>query len=268
MADVVFYASPFKQKSRKMAQMMAAGMGWPVSMGLPFDASRAACFYGVTGDTLGLFRAALQSRQPYFYVDHAYFGRGTYYRMTCNAVQHSGLGETDGARWRAQGIDIQPWRRDGRHILVCPQSEAWHAWMMPDSAAPGDWANDVCEQLRLHTDRPIIVRHKPQHARFANPDALVQSAESLAEALRDAWAVVVHQSGVGVHAAIAGVPVFSLGDCAVNPVACRDLALIESPRYVDDDERLRWLGVLADNQWTREEIQNGTLRKIFNERYT
>lgn len=253
----ICYASQ-KRLSQQILAKVAGGMGWPLLAGGRHQPQRGACFYGVTADTLELVRAAWRCGQPWWYVDHAYFGRGEYYRVTRNALQHSGTGASDGRRLRRLSIEIQPWRSGGRHILVCPQSERWHEWLM-DGDTPQAWAERVTAELRKHTDRPIVVRYKPQIG-LPVPDAVVEAKRQLDEAFEDCHAVVVHQSGVGIQAAIAGVPVFALGAGAVSPMACDDLAQIEQP--LRPDGREAWAAVLADNQWTLAEMADGTMRRM------
>lgn len=258
----VCYASSGKRRSREVLMKVAQGNGWSLQMHAAHDPRRLAVFYGVTADTLETLRTARRSSGQWLYIDNAYFGRGEYYRVTLNAVQHTGLGDTTGERWRRLGLPIAPWRNGGRHILVCPQSELWHAWFMSDT--PQAWSARITAELRRYTDRPVVIRYKPDIARERVADAVAEANRQLAEALEDCHAVVVYQSGVGVQAALAGVPVFALGPGAVSPVACHDLSQIEQPLRPDDRER--WAGVLADNQWTMAEISAGALRKRYGPR--
>lgn len=252
--STICIASLHKRRSRDVLRSVALGNGWGYQVRGSMHPEVRAVFYGVTTDTVGLLRQASE----WLYMDNAYFGRGQYFRVTRNAVQHDGVGDSDGHRWRALGLSLAPWRPPGRHILVCPQSDQWHQWMM---GAPLDvWVADVVHQLRQHTDRPIVIRRKPQIGREREADAVLEAERQLLEAFEDCHAVVVHQSGVGIQAALHGVPVFATGAGAVSPVACAALSKIETPLR---PERLRWAQVLADNQWTWPEIHSGALRNHF-----
>lgn len=99
-------------------------------------------------------------------------------------------------RWDALGVELQPWRSDGEHILVCPN----RSFGRPDLIMPYDWARKVEERLRKVTKREIRIRPHPGN----NP---VQ-ARPLAEDLRGAHACVIWSSSAGVQALIAGVTVF------------------------------------------------------------
>jgi hypothetical protein len=57
-----------------------------------------------------------------------------------------------------------------------------------------------------------------------------------------------------VTAAIQGIPVITLGACAANPISNK-MEDIEKPKFFDIEQ---WAYNLAANQWTIEEMENGT----------
>ena len=61
-----------------------------------------------------------------------------------------------------------------------------------------------------------------------------------------------------------GVPVFCHEKSFANPVASTDLSKIERPMYADS---YQWLCSLAYQQFTPEEIANGTAVKIIKKYY-
>src|SRR5262245_38740590 len=88
----------------------------------------AACFYGVDSSNAALWEQVKRERRDYFYIDNSYFDatRGVYFRVTRNRLQHAGEGPSTGARFRALGIAIRPWRLiHGEHIVLCPQSDSF-----------------------------------------------------------------------------------------------------------------------------------------------
>lgn len=209
----------------------------------------AIAMFGSPRRWWGLLQPAIREGRPWLYVDHGYFGRGRYYRVTRNAYQHDGHGESDGKRFAGFGLDIAPWKK-GRHIVVCPPDEAFAKLMGFDA---GQWRAQVDAQLSAHTDRLAVWRSRLK----------VGSLGPLRDALKDAHALVTYTSNAAVEALLFGVPVFCTGPCAAASMGLSDLSKIESPRYPDD--RKRWAGVLADNQWTLEEIRNGAARRMLGE---
>jgi hypothetical protein len=208
----------------------------------------AAAFYGMRRTFIHLMRQARDEGRDLYYIDNSYFDcvREKQFRITRNALQADGLHACwsgDGpARLRALGVTIKPWRELGDHIVVCPQSNEY----MELVGWEGDWLDGVTDALKKHTARRLLVRRKAER-------------RPLSEDLRGAWALVAHSSAAAVEAIIAGVPAFCTGICAAQWMGASDLSLIESPVY--PDRRQEWAEVLAENQWTADEMRDGTAWK-------
>lgn len=196
-----------------------------------------------------LNRAQAEGRN-WIYGDHAYFRRFRFYRVTRNAYQHRGDGETSGVRLRNLGVEIEPWKK-GRGVLVCPPDRAYAERHGFDASR---WTRDVIDSIARHTDRPITIRAREGAER--NP-------VTLRAALDGCHAMVTHHSNAAVEALCMGYPVFVTGECAARSMAETDLSKIETPRYPDD--RNRWAAVLADNQWTMNEMRQGLAWRKLNE---
>ena len=200
-----------------------------------------AVFYGVDDSNMKEWQWTLAGERDWYYIDNSYFDetRGTHFRITKNAVQHSGVGVSTGDRIPAK---IRPWRKDGNHIVVCPQSDDF---MKRIALYNGDWLRDTEMALRKLTVRPLRVRPWDR-----NKAAL---SKTLVDDLRGAWALVTYSSAAAITAICEGVPTISKAGAA----ACMgsDLATIENPKIHND--RQRFLGVLADNQFTIEEMRRG-----------
>lgn len=244
------YLNLQKGNAKAMMEAFAEGSGAEITTKLEFQPGREAVFWGVDRLTLPLWRKVQETRTPFWYVDNGYFrsrySGGDHYRVTRNAMQCKGDGTSDGARWRALDIALQPWRADGRHILIACQSDFWHERHGHGSAA------GFAERVRkeMHTKRPIIVRGKPIGGHVEPP---------LDVHLKDCWAVVTHSSMAAAEALLAGVPAFVLAPSAMVSVTLDDLSLIEFPACPSDRER--WASVLADNQWRLSEIKAGVAWK-------
>lgn len=198
-----------------------------------------------------ILNRAREAGRTWFYGDHGYFGRGRFYRITKNAFQATTLRpwtERGGARVRQLGVNIQPWRKGGRHVLVCPP-DASYAHLMERSGVPierpDDWGVWAREQLSIYTDRPVRVRER----------SAAGGMVSLAEDLQGCHALVTFMSNAAVEAAVLGVPVFVLGPAAGRAIGLSDLAHIERPDY--PDTRPEFVCTLASQQWTLDEIRAG-----------
>ncbi|HSW83548.1 MAG TPA: hypothetical protein VLH12_08740 [Usitatibacter sp.] len=239
------YAQPEKAKSVRLIEAFAQGCGGQVASTWstrlePGDAA----FYGVRPEWLHLWEQAKAEGRDWYYIDNAYFDcvRERYFRITRNALQCDGLQACwsgDGAaRFADLGITIGDWRRDGAHVLVCPQTDDF----MRTMGGGDDWLGSTLATLRMHTDRELRVRRKGEK-------------RPLAEDLRGAWALVTHMSCAAVEALVAGVPVFCTGRCAGRWMGTSDLSLIEEPLY--PERRRKWAETLAENQFNISEIESG-----------
>lgn len=181
----------------------------------------------------------------FYYGDHGYFGRGKFYRVTKNAIQHHGLGTTDGKRLKNFWPRETPWKKTGSYIILCPQSEHFFSRFGMTYA---DWIDETVGQLRQHTDRKIIIHGK-------------RDARPLVEFLKDAWAVVGFTSMSGLEALMHGIPAITTKGCAISSL-CTRIENIEKPFYPDN--RMEVAGVLADNQWTLDEMRSGECWRALN----
>ena len=245
---VTAYPVAGKAKSLDICRAFVEGCGGIVSTNAQTLFDGPAFFYGVDSSNKHLFDAALyDTAREFYYCDNSYFdnSRQQFFRVTRNQLQHSGLGRSNGKRFAALGIPIAPWRRQGAHVVVCPQSESF----MHDIAKyPGDWLHDTTQRLRAASPlRELRVR-----AWSSDKGAL---ASTLAQDLVNAHALVTWSSAAAVTAILAGVPAFCSAFCAAWPIANKSLALIEHPERPDGREN--WAGVLADNQWTINELRSG-----------
>lgn len=243
---VTCYAQRDKLKSMRVLDAFAAGCGGQVSY---TDATAlqpgAAAFYGVRPAWRHLWRAARTEGRRWYYVDNAWFdvAREQYFRVGIDAMQTYGRASSGGQRLRDLGVQVvERERNDGRHIVICAQSREFMACNADWPDGLDGWMRHVGEQLRRHSDRPVIWRQKGL-------------GPSLPHDLRGAWLLITHASAAAVEALIAGVPVI-----VTDP---RAAAAVFSLQF-DDIERAmppvnvrQWAEQLADSQWTIEELAAG-----------
>lgn len=238
----VSYYVPTEFTSPKVAYAFAKGCGGTITDEDYLFPGPVALF-GVPA-LWPLLRRAQEDGRDWYYIDHGYWTRGKYYRITKNAYQHDGRGHSTGVRWRGfqQRLSLQPWRRSGSHVLVCPNSAVYFGLHGIDA---NQWLREVTDTLRTHTDREIRIRWKTQRA-----------DRPIKEDLVDAWAVVVFSSAAALDALMAGVPCFTLAPFGASArMGLSDLGQIESPVYPED--RDAFFSVIADNQWTLQELLSG-----------
>jgi hypothetical protein len=127
------------------------------------------------------------------------------------------------------------------------------------------WIINQVERLRAVTDRPIVVRphprsplnsaglvHLPQDVIIEQPVKIANTYDSYNLAF-DCHAIVNHNSGPGIQAALAGTrPVVDKTSLAYS--VSIDLHDIEQSYTVDRDQ---WLAEICHTEYTVEEIKKG-----------
>lgn len=188
-----------------------------------------------------------------------------------------GLGEycdrgPDPRRWQIiqqqLGVNLQPWRTAGTHILICLQRDG--GWSMGGFDVV-DWALKTVQEIRQYTQRPIVIRAHPGDKRAPKycqrlskllrgrrvfNVTISPTNRSLLQDLQNCWAVVNHNSSPAVAAAIEGIPVFVTDPdrSQAREIANHDLSLIERPEMVD---RIDWVQRLSQFHWSHAELRSG-----------
>lgn len=213
-------------------------------------------FWGFVGNNLEMVKKLEARKHSYWFADTPYFGRfdnnnlkpdNHYWRICHNAIHARYLKDCKSDRFDKFKIKIQAPRLKGEHILVCPSSAGIHNYLEHTT-----WTKDTIEFLERHTNRPIRLRHKPRGRGTSGPS---EAKIPLAEDLKNAWALVTSCSIAAVEAVCMGIPVFSHDKSFASAMGNLHLEDIESPYYGDPEP---WLYSLAYQQFTPEEIENGT----------
>lgn len=179
---------------------------------------------------------------------------GDYYALAIHGHNGSGTVRVGGPeRWGALGIELKPWRTEGKHILVAPnRSFGMRGFIMPER-----WGENTVDALRKVTQREVRLRQHPGNNKPAVP---------LEHDLANAHCVVIWSSSVGVKALIAGIPVV----CCAPWWICKKAALpldaygaaIDSPIAFQCDDSMDMIRQyamedLAWSQFNCAEIASG-----------
>lgn len=252
---ITAYPVAGKAKSRDICAAFAKGCDGDVSTDNAQLAPGPAFFYGVDKSNIHIFNEVRATAREYYYCDNSYFDstRQQFFRVTKNRLQHSGIGQSDGKRFKDLGIPLKPKsKRIGTHIVVCPQSDSF----MKDIAQYStNWTQDTLSILRNFVF--------PIRLRLWSGDKS-RLAATLADDLDGAHALVTWSSAAAVTALLSGVPVFCSTSCVAGPMALADLDEIDRPYFPNSDVLLNWAGVMADNQWTLAEMADGTAWRMLN----
>ena len=170
----------------------------------------------------------------------------------------------DPVRWQkisaTLNIRLKDYRTQGNHILLCLQRNG--GWSMGDYNVIA-WAHNTIAELRKHTNRPIVIRAHPGDKAakvymnsITGHGVTISTNASLADDLKNSWAVVNHNSSPAVGAAIEGYPIF-VTDTArsqCQDIANTDLSEIENPHLPD---RQAWINRISMFHWNFDELKSG-----------
>ena len=118
-----------------------------------------------------------------------------------------------------------------------------------------DWIKQVGEEIRIYTDRLIRMRNKPR------PNNEWWGTD-IKNDLKDCHALVTNMSLAAVDAVLEGVPVICDTRNVAWPVSTRYMEFINDPLKPTVDNVNEWLKLLANNQFTLKEIEDGTAFNI------
>lgn len=211
-----------------------------------------------------LIKDRMQSGKPFYYMDSGYvgnykddnnrMGHKWYHRIVKNSMQHSTIIERPSDRWEAGGWKYSKRKGTGRYILlVVPSGKALSFW----DINPNSWVEKTIAEIKSNTDRPIIVREKTARAERLKNDIFKD--------LDRAWATVTFNSIAAVESVMYGIPAFTLAPTAADPVADKDLSLLENPTIQHVDKLAAWCHHLAYGQFHINEFKNGKAYKILME---
>jgi len=209
-----------------------------------------------------------EDQRNFYYMDTGYFGNEKttsnpngwkyWHRIVKNDLQHNKIIKRPDDRFKQFNKKIDPWKKDGRSILIAKPDEKPCKFYGIDLE---QWIEDTITTIKKHTDRPVIVRERAAK----RIDRI--STDTLSQALdNDVFALVTFNSVAATEAVFYGVPVFTLAPSnAAAPMGLQDLSLIETPRYPDADERYQWACHLSYGQFHNSELRNGKAKTLLEE---
>ena len=198
--------------------------------------------------------------RDFFYIDTGYFGNTAkgklYHRITRNDVQYFGpVVDRPSDRLALTGIGFRKFR-PGTNILLAPPSQK--LLMMYDIDLE-TWLNTTIEEIKNHTDRPIVIRKKQSRTVRMTEDTMEMALA------QDVHCLVTFSSIAAGEALLLGKPAITLGPNAAAPLCSQSISEIENPKIPTLDEVKAWAANLAYNQFTEAEMRNGTAWRILND---
>lgn len=218
-------------------------------------------------------------RKNAFDIDHenCYYRLGWWHFLR-NGIFNNSNSPSD--RWekikQVQNLEVKDWRTKGDYILLALQKagDSTLNTMYERYGTYYNWIDYAIKQIRLYTDRPILIRPHLKHAKvpfdkfLSNSNKIflsenfskrthIEGGASLEKDFDNAWAVVGYNSNTLVESSMAGIPTFPLDeDSVVWDVSNKNLLEnIEKPNL--DIDLTQWCYDASYMIWTRQELNNG-----------
>ena len=224
--------------------------------------------YGILAGSGEVYKWCEKEHRDFYFMDHGYFTNAHksphWLRITKNKHCQNILQQRPTDRYEKHfKQDIKPWNK-GKKILVLPPTNA-----IANFFNATDWLSKTINTLKQNTDREIDVREKPY-----NPTVEIDHVGATVKVDRptvhkvninwdDYYATVTYNSNTMVASLVNGVPVFcDPKNSAAAPISETDFSKIETPKYGD---RIALFSSLAYNNWTLQEMANGTAWSMLSE---
>jgi len=205
--------------------------------------------------------------KPVIIIDVGALYRGETWKIALNSVTANGYyGHTENLDWdrpRKLGISLAVTLSRNPRIVIAAQHA--RSQQVVGLVSMEGWVVQQVERLRTVTDRPIVVRphprspldwaglvHLPLDVVIEKPVRVANTYDSYNLAF-DCHAIVNHNSGPGIQAALAGTRPIVDSSSLAHPVSIQ-LDDIERPYTVDRDQ---WLTEICHTEYTVKEIESG-----------
>ena len=224
------------------------------------ETNNALVIRGLGGGSQKAIKHCWETGRTFYAIDTGYFGNDKkkhWHRVTKNGLQNTGpIISRKSDRLQRIGYEFVPFT-PGRKILVCPPSEkVMNLWGQPD---PETWTQQVVEELKKYTDRPIEIRLKPVRSERITTKTIDQALTE------DVHCLVTYNSIAATEALMNGKPAIALGPNAASVLCNNDLRKVENLNIPSRDDMYEFMAHLSYCQFTQAEMESGYAWQIVNE---
>jgi len=262
---LTIYAPFNNEKSKAWEVFNGIKKSWPEQVEIldnikETDPKSNSLFWGFVNNNIGMIKKLEAGKRPFWFTDTPYFGRfdnnnlrpnNHYWRICKNGIHVNFIKGCKSDRFEKFNIKMKAPDLQGDHILVCPSSVSINQYLDRPN-----WTQEIVEQIKRYTDRPIKIREKPRDKGTSGPAVAKIPIE---EDLKNAWCCVTSCSISAIEATCAGKPVFCDEKSFATHIGNTNLQDIENPMFMSPEE---WLYSLAYQQFTPEEFENGVAIEI------
>jgi len=214
-----------------------------------------------------IFEKCIKEKRPIIVLEVGGISRGETWKVALNGINNEAVwGEYDYdnlKRATKLGLNLKSWRSNGDNILICGQHNKSYQWRNMPSI--DQWLCNTIEEIRQHTDRPIIFRphprcpvrlgqHKFKNVTLQTPIKLMHTYDDFDMGFKNIWATVSWSSNPGIHSIIEGIPAYTGPASLAYDVSIKEISQIENPSM---PERDKWLSRYSFTEFTIQEIADG-----------
>ena len=234
-------------------------------------------FWGLAGKNTSEIRGCLERGDEWWFVDTGYLSSQitrypepmindydkTYFRIIKGGIHTNKFSAATPDRRNKlieQGIDAEfkGWKDNGEYILLCPSSPMVCYYI--NNLTQEDWLKQVGEEIRKHTDRPIKMRNKPRPSNeFWGTD--------IKDDLKNAWCVVTNMSLAAIDGVLNMTPAFTHQKHVASLITSQRIEEVEKPFKPEREKVEEWLNMVANHQFTIQEIEDGLAFVTLKEQY-
>lgn len=232
------------------------------------DVIWSVLFNGRMSPNQKIWKEAREKNKPVVVLEVGGIQRGTTWKVGLNGINRDAyFSDTgnDNSRAKVLNLSCKSWRKDGEYILICGQHDKSLQWQgMPRMS---NWFLNTYDEIRKHTDRPIIFRPHPRcrletieyglkHVYRQEPRHVIGTYDDFDIRFDNVWATISHSSNPGVHSIINGIPAFVSPSSLAYDVS-NDIDFLHDIENPIMPDRTQWLNDYAWTEYTTEEIANG-----------
>jgi len=234
-------------------------------------------FWGLAGKNIPEIKECMEKGEEWWYVDVGYLTEQitryptpsindfdkTYFRICKGNIHTLKMHVATPDRWNVlqkQGIDCEfkGWRDSGDYILLCPSSPT--VTMHINGISQEEWLNRVQMQLSEVCDYPCKIRNKPRPGnQWWDTD--------IKDDLIGAWCVVTSMSLSAIDGILNMTPAVTHQRNVASFVTSRKIELVNKPFKPGRKTIQEWLNMIANHQFTLNEIEGGLAYRTLKEQY-
>ena len=251
---------------------------WPaIEKGWKDEGKDVHFFWGLAAKNTSEIRECIKRGDEWWFVDTGYLSSqitrypephinnydSTYFRIIKGGIHTNKFHVATPDRWNVlikQGIDAEfkGWRDSGDYVLLCPSSPMVTHHI--NGMTQEEWRIEVTKQIEEVTKRPVVFRNKPRPGN--------QWWETnIKDDLKNAWCVVTNMSLAAIDGVLNMTPAFTHQRHVAALITSRKIEKVERPFKPGRKTVQEWLNMVANHQFTIQEIEDGLAFDILKVQY-